>query len=1079
MKKIYFLFYFCISILFAQNIFFSPIIKTHKVSNVFSGDSLKLSQQMILLHSEKIVADSTLWSREVDYQINYSTSTISFTNSASLVEIEYKILPQKIISSYFLYEPVVWKDSSNIVLPQKRKDRFSNTTNLSVTGSKTIAVSIANDKDFGLDQSLFLNINGELGHNLFIEAQLTDSQSPITPEGDSREISNLDQLFIRLYGKQYELSFGDLEATFDNTNFINYNPKFEGLKARYFPDNEYMGAFAISKGKKITITLNGINAKQGPYYLNIEENVGVQIVPGSEEIYLDGVSLQRGDDYTIDYAEGSITFSNDHFITYESFIQASFQYSDEEYDQHLYLASTGHRIGNFFQIKSHFIYERDDKNSPLQGTFTKADIDSLEAGGDGNIIGNGIQETDASEGLYMIEDDHFVYTESDSIGTYLLSFYYAGYGNGDYEISDNGTYYTFVGENNGSYLIGKKLPTPEDKMNFDLILKYNNDIFSLQNEFLLSHSDQNLFSSIDDNDNDGFVIQIECSISPRYDLINPHLFMYYRKTSKNLNTFYTIQDANETYELSSLVDSLEIDEWKSSLSANIADTYQPNFIFRYKKVKQFSDQYYAETSHNCAQFGFFPEIKYRMFWSNQHYSSNFIEKTTIQQHDVKVSYRITNYRIGCNYYYRNYFSQYQNIESNETSKIKWKWFAKTESMKQKSSEIFVEKSTQDSLLQIQKELLSFGNRSVLKSENHQLQIDYSHHILEDSTTTHYDLADLSSRHSFYQKSINIQTNYGIKNVQFYPKEREFIYVGNDMGSYDQDSIFVGLGEGDYDWEITGIDYENPSLSVEVKANMNVFFNPAKVTSSFWKKIQSETNLKIIENSKLIDKEKIYYFNPKYIMNETETIYGFHNVRQTIWFDVIPNKILPKLRIEDEKIMDNRYQSIEKTKRQSGELSCTIFSVFRSNLELGYERRIEEESRYHSLITNGTYRLEIRNKILNDLSITSQCEVSNEKGKSSESSGNYDLTSLEIEETFQYYLLRRYRFYARLNLKKNKKTGDFLSYFSEKRNGIIFKWIATIDYKINDYTTANFQYTGKSYPEEAVNHQLGLEIKAEF
>jgi len=93
---------------------------------------------------------------------------------------------------------------------------------LNITGSKTFSISVANNEDFSLNQSLFLRINGELSRNLRIEAQLTDSQSPITPEGDSREISSLDQIFIRLYGKNYELAFGDLEMKFENTQFYQF-----------------------------------------------------------------------------------------------------------------------------------------------------------------------------------------------------------------------------------------------------------------------------------------------------------------------------------------------------------------------------------------------------------------------------------------------------------------------------------------------------------------------------------------------------------------------------------------------------------------------------------------------------------------------------------------------------------------------------------------------------------------------------------------------------------------------------------------------------------------------------------------
>jgi hypothetical protein len=1083
MKKVFVsVFLIFLYFLTANEMFFSPTIRFQRIFVPPVNEVIVLNHRNIIVHSEKVWADSILWNREEAYRFDYFNGTITFFHPVDYICLEYQIVPENLLREYYLYQEIPYQDSVQFIRPYRLP--FASSENLTITGSKTLSISVASDKEFSFQQSLFLNIKGELSDNLFIEAQLSDSQSPITPEGDSREISTLDQLFIRLYGKQYEIALGDLEMHFQETKFISQQFKFEGLKFGYFLQNEYNGALAISKGKRTTITFNGLNAKQGPYYLQIRENMSVKVIPGTEQLFLNGISMQRGVDYTIDYSEGSVTFSNRHFITNESFIEVSFQYTDEHYKQNLYLASSDTKLSDSFILRSYFIFEQDDKHNPLQFTFTPADIDSLRNGGDGTVIGNGIFEVDAMEGLYELSDDGDFYVFSDSTGTYLLTFYFAGINQGNYALSGTGNYYVFVGDNNGNYRIGKELAAPHRKLNYDAIFQFQNDNFVISNEFIFTNHDRNLFSSIDDEDNTGFANHSEITITLDYDKIKPSFMLYYQKKSRDLSTFAQLSSALDKYELFQEPDTLASDEFGSTLRLHVWDIWQPFIKYSYKSVTSYSTLHYIENQHRIKQISLFPQIQYRGLWTKQEFQNETegLIHLFILQNELNSQYSIGKMRFGSELYQRNWQAKYRTQIKQELVKRRWKTFLATERWQKFNGELYYQETWQDSLIgtvKSDKKKISIGIKSNYQTDNHNFRTDYSHHILQDTITVSYDLAEAATRHSIINSALVLQTGYGIRNVQFYPKVRELIYVGTNIGSYEQDSTFVGVGEGDYNWEITSINYSNPQLSVEVQGNVTIFLKPKTITKSFLKKFQSESFWQVLEHSQYKQKEKIYYFHLDFVMNKEETLYGYHQFRHIFWYDILPHRILPRISIENRYILDNRYQLPERTKTTSWEIMCQFLKIIPANVEVRYEQRHEEESRYQSIVNNQVLTLDIRTRFWNSATLSSAAIYADENGKSSVGEKKYTLKSMEFAETLNCFLSSKYRIYARFSIKQNQRKGDFLSGLAEKSDGIISKWNSTVDYKINNYTTAKFVYSGKSYPNQKDTHQIELEVRAEF
>lgn len=99
---------------------------------------------------------------------------------------------------------------------------------------------------------------------------------------------------------------GDIRGQLQNTNrFARVNNTLRGVSLAYKSKGFDARIIASeARGQARTVTIQGTNSS-GPYFLQSS-----QIIRGSERVEVDGVPQVFGQDYTIDYEIGSITFMN-------------------------------------------------------------------------------------------------------------------------------------------------------------------------------------------------------------------------------------------------------------------------------------------------------------------------------------------------------------------------------------------------------------------------------------------------------------------------------------------------------------------------------------------------------------------------------------------------------------------------------------------------------------------------------------------------------------------------------------------------------------------------------------------------
>jgi hypothetical protein len=1069
---LFLLFLFCIPNKISAYNIYSPLYKQQHIFADSTNYKFIINNK-ILQNSLQVFdqSDSLLTTNYYNYEAD--SQKIIFSVFPKNYIIRYAVLPKKLKNKIANFTKIDIADSTQIIKAKQKKMFFNYDPNLRISGNKTIAISVANNADFKLEQSLFLKIDGELSENLFITAQLTDSQSPITPEGDSRELSNLDNVFLKLYGKQYELSFGDLEIQLPKTKFVDYQPKFEGFKAGWFPKNKYNIALAISKGERQTVNIFGQEAKQGPYFLSQEFKDGIKVVPGSEKLYLDGSLMQRGDDYTIDYSEGSVTFSSKHFINANSQIRVNFQASDENYRQSLYLAGTEIDIADKFHIKSSMVYQADDKENPLSISFLDGDKDCLALGGDFTVWGNGAVVSD--DGDYLLsEEGYFIYVgdDEDLQGTHYIIFTLVE--NGDYNLDSSGEFYVYAGEGLGNYLPIRELPKPESLQNYDINVNYEISGVDLYAETLLSKKDKNTFSKLDDNDNFGFGFASGAAFHPDYDKITPDLKLDYRFISDNFNPISELNDAVSTYELTTLPDSLKQHKISTDLSLEIGKYWVPRFFYS-GVIADYANQNYWGFSNLIKQSKLIPKLYYRWYKNYTEYEEDYY--VDINQHNFLTEYKWPNYSVSAKIKDREDVNKLGNDEIGVRKK-EMKVGFDTHRKNKFIGEIFYKYETIDSLRTTWMEkskIDNYGINSFIKTKISETELNFAQRRINTDSITVYNMAKISNRSSFLQNSIDFTANYSLQNLQFYPKIIELEYVGEELGIYD--SLGLADEHGEYDYIVQSIDYDNPKLSTEVSSDFRLNLKPQIITKSYLERFKYEAYWSITENSQTTEKTKLYFLDSEITMNDETTIFGKNTNRNTLWYNIIKKIVTFKIETNKIDILDNRYQISEKNKVDEISLSAELNLSAKSRMKFEYENRVESESRLNSESDQDSYSYELRYRITKNFTWHSVLAYHDDLG--SETDLAYTNSTIECKNDFTYFWNRKYRLIGKFNYKRNKREGAQSNAYLDRNNGNAFNWDLFLNYRINYYTYASIKYQGDKNPGLDTVHKFSVEMKAEF
>jgi len=391
-----------------------------------------------------------------DYQLNYVSNKFELLHSFSdSIILEFRVLP------FNLGVGKAGKDTSIIYRSYKGDfDKFKlgadenyttlfQKSGLEKKGSISRGISFGNAQNLAVNSSLNLELSGEIGENLKIMASVTDKNIPLQPEGTTNKLQEFDQIYIQLYNDQMKLIAGDFWANKPKGYFITYQKRGQGLmfEKDWTIKKDWKlktaSGVGLSRGKYMRQVIQGIEGNQGPYRLIGNENERfIFVLSGTEKVYLDGVLMQRGQDfdYVINYNTAEVTFTTRRTITKDLRIVVEFQYSDQNYARLLALQNIELSTSKS-QLWFNLYREQDAKNQPLQQTLTREQINKLSSVGDSLTLAY----TPSVDSIGFIETQN-LYAKIDTLQYTGIMVHSVQPNKAIYQVN-----FSFVGANKGNY----------------------------------------------------------------------------------------------------------------------------------------------------------------------------------------------------------------------------------------------------------------------------------------------------------------------------------------------------------------------------------------------------------------------------------------------------------------------------------------------------------------------------------------------------------------------------------------------------------------------------------------------------
>lgn len=503
--------------------------------SILQIDSLSLSPYdfKIFYNKNTEIAPSGYWVDFAKAQVHIKGDFNEFPKE---IRVQYTLLPDFITKKYSALDPGIISDKTvditSLYYPEKASGQVNELFGgLNSTGSLSRSITVGNNQDAVINSNFNLQLDGELSKNVSIRASITDNNIPLSDGGYTQRIQDFDRIYLEIYSKNWTLQGGDINLTNTANYFMRFSKKITGLYvgAMLNPGFGELSVFAsggLVRGSFSTYRFNGSEGNQGPYKIVGENSEQVfYILSGSETVYANGTPLKRGDnnDYIIDYTNGEIIFTPLFPVNANMRFTIDYQIAENNYTR--FISYDGIKVSNEkLDISVNYYNETDSKNRPVEQELTESQQTVLSEAGDDKLkmISPSAVPVEAANNKILYKKiltegtEQYVYSNDPAEVLYEVRFSQVGKNKGDYEIVTTlaaGRVFGYVppveGKKQGSYAALIQLIAPESYQIVDIATKYEpNDKIELNAELAVSILDQNLFSDLDDDNNNGFASKI-------------------------------------------------------------------------------------------------------------------------------------------------------------------------------------------------------------------------------------------------------------------------------------------------------------------------------------------------------------------------------------------------------------------------------------------------------------------------------------------------------------------------------------------------------------------------------------------
>ena len=252
----------------------------------------------------------------------------------------------------------------------------SNSSKLETHGYKMMQVTVG-DGGTQVDQELRLSIQGFVGDSVYIDALLNDVDRRAGDQ-TTATLQEVDQIYFRMESKHWMLHLGDLTWRDDGMGLFGLERStlgaMAGLRAGY---TEVRGAAGTDRTDRRTVVMNGVSGQRDGYAISGDGGY-LSVVPESETVWVNGVKLERGKDYQVNYAGGMLDFRGSRVPGPDDEIRIEYDSYEDDNIYNLYAAKAKYRHPNLYLDLSGFRLEN-DRDRLKRGVWTDEDYAALKA----------------------------------------------------------------------------------------------------------------------------------------------------------------------------------------------------------------------------------------------------------------------------------------------------------------------------------------------------------------------------------------------------------------------------------------------------------------------------------------------------------------------------------------------------------------------------------------------------------------------------------------------------------------------------------------------------------------------------
>lgn len=865
------------------------VIKAQEIQSLYVTKKIITNKDSIYLDSTSLNSNFFKLKNKLNKPVDSTSYTVNFSkallvlhpgsfNKNDTLEVDFLKYPSFLTKEYSLYDrkKVVGNEASNFELYQIKTSPFKKNIpfdGLNTTGSISRGVTIGNNQNAVVNAALDLQISGKLSNKVTLRASIQDSNVPLQEGGYSQRLDQFDQIFIELFSNKWSVRAGDLFLENRTSKFLNFNKKVQGLSTFFELGNSEVkttifNSAALVRGQYAKSVFVGQEGNQGPYKLKgTNGELYVLVISGSERVFVNGILLKRGEnaDYMIDYNAGEIRFTSLFPITSEMRISIEYQYSDRNYNRILTYNGAKHEAKTW-SLSGNLYTENDVKNQPLQQSLSPEQAIILANAGDNVDLMSApsayLDSYSDNKILYekLIQNgtEVFVYSNNQAAVLYNVKFTFIGDKKGNYVLRTAnavGKIFDYSPPINGilqgSYEPSLVLVPPTKLQIANVTGRFNpSEKTNLDFELGLSNNDKNLFSTLDDNDNQGFAFKMNAKqrlLSKKWlvdAFSNFQLVQKQFKTIERLNNIEFSRDWNLPNVIAN--QSLLI----SGLNVTLPN--RVNFNYQFEKLdlkEQFSGNRQVIKGNISLNRWIFQNNSSFLNTDSDYSKSNFIRT----QNQIK--YHFKNNWIGGSYRMENNSEKLKPL--NNLSNLSQKFSELGAFMgKGDSTKVFVNigflqrvnDSLQNGFLnKVNTSKSYFIKSKLIQNDKTDLSLFVNYRNLNFEDTTKKDQSSLNSRILYNDQLFNqfLQLTTSYETVSGTIAQQEFTYVE------------VKEGQGVYIW----IDYNLNNIQELEEFEVAKFIDQAKYIRVF---LPNQTYRKTHQNKF----SQSVVFNPTYWQNDS-------------------------------------------------------------------------------------------------------------------------------------------------------------------------------------------------------------------